>query len=102
MAGQLWLAAKNHPPRLRPLAALPGSCPDQFSLKLGEAAKNGQHQTTMRRRGVSPSVSERFEPRPFFPDRPKQVQEIACGPCPPIEPGHDQYGVPREKRHNLS
>jgi len=83
MASQLRLAAEDHSPRLRPLAALPGSRPDQFPFKLGEAAQNGQHQTTMRRRGVSPSVSERFEACPFFPHSPQQVQEIACGPCRP-------------------
>jgi hypothetical protein len=36
-----------------------------------------QHQTTMRRRGIGPDVSERFEAGPFFPDRPQQVPEIA-------------------------
>jgi EcoEI R protein C-terminal len=78
MASQLRLATEDNPPRLRPLAALPGSCPDQFPFKLGEAAQNGQHQTTMCRRGVSPSVSERFEARLFFPNRPQQVQK-SCG-----------------------
>jgi hypothetical protein len=82
MASQLRLATEDNPPRLRPLAALPGSCPDQFPFKLGEAAQNGQHQTTMCRRGVSPSVSERFEARLFFPNRPQQVQKIAGGPGP--------------------
>ena len=29
----------------------------------------------MRRRSVSPGVSQRFEPGPFFGDRPKQIEE---------------------------
>jgi hypothetical protein len=43
MAGELGLSAKDHAPRLCPLAALP------------------QHQTTMRRRGIGPNISKRFE-----------------------------------------
>jgi hypothetical protein len=42
MAGELGLSAKDHAPRLCPLAALP------------------QHQTTMRRRGIGPNISKRF------------------------------------------
>src|ERR1700738_3252639 len=102
MAGQLWLAAEDHPPCLRPLAALAGACPDQFALELGETAQNGQHQTTTRRRCVSPDVSKRLEARSFFPDRPQQIQEITCGSRQPIEPGDNQYVVLREQSHQLS
>jgi hypothetical protein len=91
MAGQLWLTTKNYLPRLRPLAPLTSPRSDQFALELGEAAQYGQHQAAMRRSGVSPSVSERFKARPFFPDRPEQVQEISCRSRQPIEPGCDQY-----------
>jgi hypothetical protein len=91
MAGQLWLTTKNNPPRLCTLTPLAGSRPDQFALKLGETSQNGQHQATMRRCGVSPTISERFEPSPFFGDRPEQIEEIASGPRQSIEPGDDQH-----------
>jgi hypothetical protein len=38
MAGQLWLAAEDHTPRLRPLASLAGSRPDKFPFELGKTA----------------------------------------------------------------
>ena len=44
----------------------------------------------MRRRGVSPSIPQRFEASPFLGDRPQQVEEIPRGPCQSIEPGDDQ------------
>jgi hypothetical protein len=46
------------PPCLRTLAPLSGPRPDQFALKLGETAQNGEHQTAMRCRRVSPSISK--------------------------------------------
>jgi hypothetical protein len=52
----------------------------------------------MRRRCVSPGVSQRFEPGPFFGDRPKQIEEIARGPRQSIEPGDNQYATLREGR----
>src|ERR1700724_4712042 len=102
MAGQLRFPTKNYARCLCALASLAGSSPDQFTLEFGETAQNSQHQATMRRRGVSPGVSKRFEACPFFPDRPQQVQEIACGPRQPIEPGDDQYVALREQGHQLS
>src|ERR1700687_5293125 len=57
LASQLRFPTKNYPPRLRTLAPLAGPRPDKFALELGETAQNGQHQATMRRCGVSPSIS---------------------------------------------
>src|ERR1035437_6520520 len=65
MAGQLRLPTEYYPPLLRPCPPLAGPCPDQFALELGETAQNGQHQATVRRRGVGPSISQRFDPAPF-------------------------------------
>jgi hypothetical protein len=79
MACELRLPTKNHSPCFRTLAALAGPCPDQFALELGETSQNGQHQTTIRRRGVSPSIAKRFEARPFLSDRPRKIKEIPCG-----------------------
>jgi hypothetical protein len=50
----------------------------------------------VRRRGVSPGVSERLEARSFFPDRPQRVQEILRGSRQTIETGDDQYIALRE------
>src|SRR6266481_6054045 len=77
LAGQLWLPATDNSPRLCTLAPLAGTSPDQLALELGETAQNSQHQATMRRRGVSPSISQRLKPRPFFRDRSQEIEEIA-------------------------
>src|SRR3982074_1027770 len=90
MTGQLRLPTKNYPPRLLTLPPLACPRPGQFALELGETAQNGRHQATMRRRGVGPNISQRFEPRPFFGDRPQQIEEVAGGPRQSIEPGDDQ------------
>src|SRR6266478_4437083 len=84
LAGQLWLPAKDNSPRLCTLAPLAGTSPDQLALELGETAQNSQHQATMRRRGVSPSISQRLKPRPFFRDRSQEIEEIAGRPCQSI------------------
>ncbi len=102
MAGKLGLATEDNAPCLCTLPPLPRPRPDQFAFKLRQSSQHGQHQTTVRRRRVSPSVSERFEACPFFPDRPQQVQEIARGPRQTIEPRDDQYVALREKSHQPS
>src|ERR1700722_14590239 len=53
--GKLGVPTKLHPSRYRPRTSLPGSCPDKFTFKFGEAAEYGQHQPTVGRRGV-PSI----------------------------------------------
>jgi hypothetical protein len=43
------------------LDALGASRSDQAALEFGEAAENRQHQLPMRRRGLGPRITERFE-----------------------------------------
>src|ERR1700722_9836508 len=65
MVGQFRFPTEYYPPLLCPCSSLAGPRPDQLALKLGETAQNGQHQATVRRRGVSPGISQRFESCPF-------------------------------------
>src|SRR5438046_1393144 len=58
----------------------------------------------MRCRGVSPSISQRFEARSLLGDRPQEIKEIASGPRQSIEPGDDQYVTlceDRDQAHQL-
>ena len=71
MAGQLRFPTEYYSPRLCPCPPLAGPRPDQFALKLGDAAQNGQHQATVRRRRVGPRIPERFEASALFGNRPQ-------------------------------
>jgi hypothetical protein len=53
----------------------------------------------MGRRGVGPSISQRFESSPILGDRPQQIEKIACGPRKAIETGDDQNIPLCETRH---
>ena len=58
----------------------------------------------MRRRGVSPGISQRFEACSFLGDRPQKIKEIASGPRQSIEPGDNQYVTlceDRDQAHQL-
>src|SRR4051794_5280680 len=99
MTGQLWFPAEDYSPRLRTFTPLPGPCPDQFALKFGETAQNGQHQATMRRCRVSPGISKGFEAGSLFRNRAQQVEQIAGRPRQTIEPGDSQYVALHETCH---
>jgi hypothetical protein len=99
MDGELRLSTKNDPPRFRTLAPLAGSCPDKFPFELSKPAQYGQHETAVRGRGVSPSISKRFEACPLFGDRAQQVEEIAGRPRQTIEPRNNQYVAFRKRCH---
>jgi hypothetical protein len=99
MRRELRLATKDDSFRFCAFSPFARPRSDKFSLELGETAQDGQHQATMRRRSVSPSISQRFEPRPFLGDRPKQIEKIACGPRQSIETGDDQNIPLCQARH---
>ena len=44
------------PPRFGALSAFAGATADQFSLELGKAAQDGQHQSAMRRGRIGPGI----------------------------------------------
>ena len=74
MVGQFRFPTEYYPPLLCPCSPLAGPRPDQLALKLGETAQNGQHQATVRRRGISPGIPERFEAGASFGGRPQQIE----------------------------
>jgi hypothetical protein len=99
MAGQLGLATEDNPPRLCSLAALAGSCPNQFPFKLSQSAQYGQHQSTVRCCRVGPRIPQGFEPGAFFGNRPQQIEQIARRPRQSIESGDNEYVAFRQDRH---
>src|SRR3982074_2995359 len=91
MACQFRLTTQNAPPRLRSLASLAGPRADKFPFELGKTAQYGQHETAVRCRRVSPSISKRFEAGSLFGDLAQQVEEIAGRPAQTIKPSDDQH-----------
>jgi hypothetical protein len=89
MDRQLRLATQSYASRFCALASLPGPRSDKFAFELGKSAQNGQHQTTMRSRGVSPRIRKRFEANALLGDRPQQIEEIPRGSSQSIKPGDD-------------
>jgi len=58
MGAELGRPAEAHAARLRSLAALSGTSPDQVALELCQAAQDREHQPAVRRRGVGPRVHQ--------------------------------------------
>ena len=58
MSGKLWRSAHMNPTRLGASSTFPGSGAYQFTLKLGEAGKNREHQSAMRGGRVCPNVGQ--------------------------------------------
>jgi hypothetical protein len=58
MNGKLWWSTHMNPTRLGASSTFPGSGTDQFTFKLGEAAKNREHQSAMWRGRVCPNVGQ--------------------------------------------
>jgi hypothetical protein len=58
MSGKLWRSTHMNPTRLGASSAFPGSGTDQFTFKLGEAAKNREHQSAMRGGRICPNVGQ--------------------------------------------
>jgi hypothetical protein len=82
-------------PELNPVGdrtspALTGTGADQIALELCQAAKDSQHQPSMRRRRIGPGVVQRPEAGPLFGDRSEDIQKIACRPCQTIESRHHE------------
>jgi hypothetical protein len=78
---QFRLAAHYYPTSFGALSAFAAATADQFSLELGEAAaQDGQHQATMRRRGVGPGVPQRFETGALVGNGAKQIKQVTGRP----------------------
>jgi hypothetical protein len=76
MRRQLWRPAEPHPSLFGTLAAFAGASTDQIALELRQAAEDGQHQPTVRRRGVSPGIDQRLEPNLALSERMQRVEEV--------------------------
>jgi len=77
MRGELELAAKLHTPRLRALPAFISARKDQVTLELRQPSKDRQHQSSVRRGGVGPSVRQRPEPRTSRRHSVEGVQQVS-------------------------
>jgi hypothetical protein len=58
MSGKFWRPTHVNPTRLGASSTFPGSGTYQFTFKLGEAAKNREHQSAMRGGRVCPNVGQ--------------------------------------------
>jgi hypothetical protein len=58
MSGKLWRSTHMNPARLGAGSTFPSSGTYQFAFKLGEAAKNGEHQSAMRGGRICPNVGQ--------------------------------------------
>ena len=58
--------------------ALGSAGADQLALKLGKAAKDGQHQAAVWRCGVGPGIGKRTEASACLGNLVQNVQYVAC------------------------
>ena len=63
-----------HSPIYRANPALRGSTEDQVALELGQAAQDREHQPSVRRRSVSPGITQGLEACPSLTDCRKSVE----------------------------
>jgi hypothetical protein len=77
MSGKLWRSTHMNPTRLGASSTFPGSGTYQIAFKLGETAKDREHQSAMRRGRVSPNVGQLTEPGPSFGDSVENIEKIA-------------------------
>src|SRR5262245_17454650 len=90
MRRELRRTPELHALGLRTRTAIASARLDQLALELGQAAKHSQHQSTVRRRGISPRIGERLEAGTGLADRIEDVEQIARRSSEPIEPRHQQ------------
>ncbi len=77
VGGQFRLAPHCHATRSGAVPALAGAGADQCPLELCQPAKHGQHQASVRGRGVGPCVVKGTKPGSFAGDGRKRVEKIA-------------------------
>jgi hypothetical protein len=88
---QFRLAAHNHPASFGALPAFASATADQFSLELGEAAQDRQHQPAVRSGRVGPGIPQGFESRALVGNGTKQTEQIPGRPGQAIETGDHQH-----------
>ena len=76
MGCQLPRPTKPHTPFLCPLTALSRPRADQVALELSQSTQDGQHQPTMRTRGVGPCILETFEAGALLGHRVDDVEQV--------------------------
>src|SRR5262249_3011030 len=99
VGGELRAAAESDAARLRAGTSLTGAGPDQLALELGQATKDGGHQTPVRGRGVGPDITKRFEPGSFAGNSGERVEQVAGAAGEAVQPRYQQHvpgGEPRE------
>src|SRR5262249_30445523 len=82
MRSELPRPTKANATGLRTSSTLTRTGTDQLTLKLGQAAKHGQHQPAMRGSGVRPSGLERTEARTTLAIFVQHVQQVARRSAP--------------------
>src|SRR5882724_6109963 len=91
VGGELRAAAKSDATRLRAGASLAGTGADQLTLKLSQAAEDGEHQASVRGRGVCPGIAQRCEPGACGGDGGKRVEQVAGAAGESVQPRHHQH-----------
>jgi hypothetical protein len=100
MSGKLWRSTHMNPARLGPSSTFPGSGTYQITFKLGEAAKNREHQPAMRRGRVCPNVGQRTKPGPSFGDSVENIEKIASRTSQAVSAYSGRLGKDRSARQS--
>jgi hypothetical protein len=99
MASQLRSTPHDDATSYCTLTPLPGAAPDQVALKLSQAAQDGQHEASVRGRGVSPGIPQRFEPSALVSNSAEDIQEIPRRSSQPIKACHHQHIALVQRRY---
>jgi hypothetical protein len=97
MARELRSTPHDHTPRPRTLPPLTSAGPDQLTFKLSQAAKDGQHEASMSRRGVRPGISQRAEARALLSDGIQDVEKVTGRSGQAIEPRDHENVAPIQR-----
>jgi hypothetical protein len=97
MGGELWPPAHRNAARFCAFAPLAGAAPDQFALEFRQARQDREHKAPVRGGRVRPGVAYRLEPGADVAYGRNCVQQIAGGPCQPVQPSNEQH-IARAKR----
>jgi hypothetical protein len=70
------------------LPALASAGLDELALELSQAAKNRQHQPSVRRGGIRPGIGQRLEASASLGDHVEDVQKVTRGSRQAVEVRH--------------
>src|SRR5262249_39141633 len=101
MWGEDSWATKTHAPGLCALPTFACTGTNQLSLKFGQATEHSQHQTTMRRSCIGPSVFQAAEAGLTLADGGEHIEQVTCRARQPVEPCHQQHIARLEPANHL-